>query len=269
MNADQGIQFIAEEANRLARLLPVSVIEALVRGLGTDLESVGAFNRGRIVSAIAHPHYRSLAVAFLDGWRACAPTVPSSSIAAALLTATAAKLAHGDGQTVEPVWTGPDVGVVPFRRTEQALLQVIDSASQRVLVVSYAVYNIPRIADALVCAADRGVRINVVIESPERNEGRDAYNTLAALGESVASRCSVYLWPSEKRARDESGRPGILHVKCAVADGRSLFLSSANLTEYAFTINMELGVLVTAGTLPARIQEHFDKLITTGVLTIA
>ena len=37
---------------------------------------------------------------------------------------------------------------------------------------------------------------------------------------------------------------GILHVKCAVADGEWLFLSSANLKQQAFTINMELGMLV-------------------------
>ena len=59
---------------------------------------------------------------------------------------------------------------------------------------------------------------------------------------------------------------GILHVKCAVADGRWLFLSSANLTEYAFTINMELGVLVTGGSLPGQVQEHFDRLIANNLL---
>jgi phosphatidylserine/phosphatidylglycerophosphate/cardiolipin synthase-like enzyme len=51
-----------------------------------------------------------------------------------------------------------------------------------------------------------------------------------------------------------------------VADGRWLFLSSANLTEYAFTINMELGVLVTGGKLPAQVQEHFDRLVVGGTL---
>jgi hypothetical protein len=34
-----------------------------------------------------------------------------------------------------------------------------------------------------------------------------------------------------------------------------------NPTEYAFTINMELGVLVTGGSLPGQVQEHFDLLI--------
>jgi len=48
--------------------------------------------------------------------------------------------------------------------------------------------------------------------------------------------------------------------------GRWLFLSSANLTEYAFTINMELGVLVTGGHMPRQVQDHFDKMMTTGLL---
>jgi phosphatidylserine/phosphatidylglycerophosphate/cardiolipin synthase-like enzyme len=45
-----------------------------------------------------------------------------------------------------------------------------------------------------------------------------------------------------------------------------MFLSSANLTEYAFTINMELGLLVTGGTLPERVQRHFERLVTAGTL---
>jgi hypothetical protein len=48
--------------------------------------------------------------------------------------------------------------------------------------------------------------------------------------------------------------------------GRWLSLSSASPTEYAFTINMELGVLVTDGKLPEQVQEHFDRLAGTGVL---
>jgi phosphatidylserine/phosphatidylglycerophosphate/cardiolipin synthase-like enzyme len=171
-----------------------------------------------------------------------------------------------EGQSVELVWTGPDVGVVAFRRTEQVVLQVINLTTEQLLVVSYAVFQIPQIADALVRAADRGVSIRLVVESPDRIEGRSAYNTLAALGPTVASRCAVYLWPVEKRLRDGTGRPGILHVKCAVADGRWLFLSSANLTEYAFSINMELGVLITEGGIPARVQSHFDAMIDNGIL---
>jgi len=71
----------------------------------------------------------------------------------------------------------------------------------------------------------------------------------------------------EKREKDINGKLGILHVKCAVADGNHLFLSSANLTDYAFTINMELGLLVTGGKLPEHVERHFERLIEAGQLT--
>ena len=38
-------------------------------------------------------------------------------------------------------------------------------------------------------------------------------------------------------------------------------LSSPNLTQQAFTINMELGVLVRGGTMPKRVEEQFRMLI--------
>ena len=106
----------------------------------------------------------------------------------------------------------------------------------------------------------------MIIETPDRLEGQNTYDTLKALGPAVAARSNVYLWPLDKRKKDDSGKHGILHVKCAVADGRWLLLSSANLTEYAFTLNMELGLLITGGDLPRQAEDHFDRLIQTGVL---
>lgn len=168
--------------------------------------------------------------------------------------------------TIELVWTGPDVGQIPLRRTEQAILQLIEWASRRLTIISYAVYNIPHIREALVRTAQKGVAINVVLETPDKLETDNAYCTLKALGPAVASRCSVYLWPLDKRPRDGSGKPGILHVKCAVADANRLLLTSANLTEYAFTVNIELGLLVTGGELPGKVENHFDRLIQNGIL---
>ena len=245
-----GYHVIAEEASRLAKFLPPSVVEAIAARLERcDGSDRGAL-RGQIAQAVPSPHHRALVVAFLDRWDQEAGDVLPQSVAAALLTASLAEKGHREGQSVELVWTGPDVGVVPLRRTEQVILQVIDTASQRLLVVSYAVFNIPRICEALVRAADRGVVINVVVESPERIEGQKAYSTLAALGPTVAARCGVYVWPIEGRFRGGTGKPGILHVKCVVADGRWLFLSSANLTEYALSVNMELGVTSHHGEAP-------------------
>jgi phosphatidylserine/phosphatidylglycerophosphate/cardiolipin synthase-like enzyme len=182
-------------------------------------------------------------------------------VAAALLTAAHIEQTHQQQQSAELVWTGAGSEAHPFRRTEQAILQVLDSARQRITLVSYAVYRIPNVCQALVRAARRGVQISVIVETPDKLEGENEYSTLRALGDDVAACSAVYYWPKERRGQDDKGKLGILHVKCAVADARQLFLSSANLTEYAFTINMELGLLVTGGQLPAQVQEHFDRLI--------
>ncbi len=259
-------QFIAGEAYRLAKVLPSSVIEAIAirleRSDGTD----GGTMRGRIVQALPNPHHRALVAAFLDRWYRQAPTVLPQTVTAALLTASEAEQGHRDGQTVELVWTGPDAGVVPLRRTEQAILQVIDSATRRITLVSYAVYHVRFVCEALVRAAGRGTRIDVIVETPNKLEGENEYNTIRALGDDVAACSTLYYWPKEQRARDSSGKLGILHVKCVVADGRWAFLSSANLTDYALTINMELGLLITDGELPNRIERHFDRLIDSGTL---
>jgi cardiolipin synthase len=69
----------------------------------------------------------------------------------------------------------------------------------------------------------------------------------------------------QNRKSDGSGKLGILHVKSVVGDGRWLFLSSANLTKYAFSLNMELGVLKTGGQAPQRIERMFENLISNGV----
>jgi phosphatidylserine/phosphatidylglycerophosphate/cardiolipin synthase-like enzyme len=91
-----------------------------------------------------------------------------------------------------------------------------------------------------------------VVETPDRLEGQNTYDTLRALGPSVAARSSIYLWPLDKREKDDNGKCGILHVKCVAADGRWLYLSSANLTSYAFSVNMELGLLLKSRDLANR-----------------
>jgi phosphatidylserine/phosphatidylglycerophosphate/cardiolipin synthase-like enzyme len=250
----------------MASALPSSVMHSFAASIQDCDANEWHWWKSGIVSGIAQPYYRSLISDFLDTWHAHASIVAPEAVAAALLTAAHSEQAHHQHQSVELVWTGPDVGMAPLRRTEQALLQVIDSASRRTTVVSYAVYNVPRICEALVRAADRGVSITVIVETPDRLEGQNTYDTLKALGHSVAARCSVYFWPVENRTTDNAGRPGILHAKCAVTDGHWLFVSSANLTEYAFTLNMELGLLITGGGLPSQVESQFERMIQTGAL---
>jgi phosphatidylserine/phosphatidylglycerophosphate/cardiolipin synthase-like enzyme len=106
----------------------------------------------------------------------------------------------------------------------------------------------------------------ICLETPDASEGRIAFDTLRALGNEVVQHARVYVWPLDQRPQSSTGKHGSLHAKVAVADGKTLLISSANLTEYAMTLNMELGVLIRGGELPSRIQQHFERLIETRIL---
>jgi len=254
---------IVEAAMGLASMLPTSTVETLAAAI---LTCAGSSLKSEIAQRVPHHHHRDLALVFVDRWRMEAAGVEADAVAIALQTAALSERAHRDSQTVELVWTGPDVGDAPFRRTEQAILQVLDAAQERITLVSFAVYRIPNIATALVRAARRGVRLTVIVETPDKIEGEGEYSTLRALGADVAACSSVYYWPKPNRPLGVNWKVGILHVKCAVADGEWLFLSSANLTQQAFTVNMELGMLVHGGTMPSRVERQFGAMIADGAL---
>jgi phosphatidylserine/phosphatidylglycerophosphate/cardiolipin synthase-like enzyme len=266
MKMTTGQQDIATCAGKLAAILPFPVMQLLAEAVATCQPNDWPTARNQVVQCLSHPYYRSLAADFLDSWRASEPQLPAQAVVMALLTAAHAEETHRKNQSLDLVWTGPDGGGAPLRHTEQAILQVLDSAEERITLVSYAVYRIPHVRESLVRAAGRAVRIKVILETPNKCEGQNEYDTLQALGSEVASCATVYYWPESHRPKGDNDKHGILHVKCAVADARWLFLSSANLTEQAFTINMELGLLLTGGPLPGQVEQQFDRLIGEGVL---
>ena len=257
---------IGAAAAKLADRLPHSVVNVVAGAVSLHGGMDRSAARQAILQSLPMPDFRDATADFLDHWHTHAASVGAEAVAVALVTAAKSEHHHRHEETVEIVWTGPEPAETRFRQTEQAILEVVNTATKRLTVVSYDVYRIPRIREALVAAANRGVSIRLIVETPNRIEGQGEYDCLLALGENVASACSVHYWPQENRAKDDNGKIGILHVKCAVADGRRMFLSSANFTEYAFTINMELGLLVTGGKLPGQIERHFERLIEVGHL---
>ncbi len=249
-------------ANRLPYTVMVAFADVVAQHGGIDWQAA----RTTILQSLPTADFRDAATDFLYHWRSSASSLPPQAVAAALVTAAQAELSHRQQETVEIVWTGPETSDNRFRQTEQAILEVLNSATHRLTVASYALYRIPRVNDALSTAANRGVRIRLIVETPNETESQSEYDNLVALGDKVASVSTVYYWPHRNRPKDKNGKVGILHVKCAVADGQSLFLSSANFTEYAFTINMELGLLITGGKLPGQVESHFDRLASSGSL---
>ena len=250
----------------LAETLPESAIAPLAEAIGNVAPGDWTALRTAAMQLLATPHVRTLVGAFMDTWQTRAPTVAPSSVALALHAAGTTLIRQRRAQTVELVWTGPASGQ-PLRRTAQVLQTVIDEARRSLLIVSFAVYDIPEIGAALLRAARRGVTIRLVIESAQASAGKVAFDGLAAFGPQVAAHAEVYCWPLEQRPRDGEGRYGSLHAKCAVADATILLISSANLTHYALNLNMELGTLIRGGPQPREVQAHILALIQRDVLT--
>ena len=195
----------------------------------------------------------------IDRWEREAPTVPPRQLLGAVQLAVATIGHERARQELELVWTGPQGKAVALRNTKQALKQLIDEATTRLLIVSFAVYDIPDVVAALLAASARGVQIRILVENYDRSR-RQYRSQLRAFGP-LREKATIYGWPLEQRPQNESGDVGLLHVKCAVADGRGLFLSSANLTHYALTLNIEMGILVHGGPLPTQVETHFTDLI--------
>jgi phosphatidylserine/phosphatidylglycerophosphate/cardiolipin synthase-like enzyme len=204
---------------------------------------------------------------FVENWEK-AKDMPSPKEMALMISAVDSALEHHRQiQSIELTWTGPKTREVNLRRTDQALIELINSSKQRVIIVSFAVYKAKSIMSALEKAANRDVDIQIIVESPDASEGKIAYDTIAALGMAMKSKAKIFIWPHAKREVDTNGKYGALHAKVAVGDKNILYISSANLTDYAMSLNMEMGILVFGGELPAQVQGHFDELIAEGTLS--
>jgi phosphatidylserine/phosphatidylglycerophosphate/cardiolipin synthase-like enzyme len=230
------------------------LVDALQDGAGRD----------QLIELVASDHYRAVIQGVIQAWSASPDT--SSEALALALKASASAIRRGEVGTVSVVWSGPPTHTVPVRRTDQALLELIRGARARLVVVSFAVYRVETVASALVAAAERGVDVAVVLESAIESGGSVRYEMAAALGNEVAECAKLYSWPASRRPRNKAGSLASLHAKCAVADDATLLISSANLTESALQRNMELGLLVRGGPIPARVHRHFETLIATGDL---
>jgi phosphatidylserine/phosphatidylglycerophosphate/cardiolipin synthase-like enzyme len=264
---DEQRQILLESTLQLTNQLPLDAVSALAQGIASAENSApSAALRAELLQTIPQPAMRAAVQRFLDTWQQHAAAVPPAAVALALHAAAAAFHHARQKQQIDLVWTGPLTAGVAMRRTDQALLQVIHSARKELLVVSFAVYKIPAISEALVAAASRQVAIRICVEAPEPSGQQMAYDTIRALGPLVTATTNIYIWPASRRPTDARGRAGVLHTKCAVADRQLLFLSSANLTDYALNLNMELGVLIQGGTEPATVAAQFDGLIAAGTL---
>jgi phosphatidylserine/phosphatidylglycerophosphate/cardiolipin synthase-like enzyme len=193
----------------------------------------------------------------LDEFLRCQADV-RSELAPMLEVALAAKRSR---QIAELVWTGPATPVVPARGTERVLCDLIRSAERRLTMTSFGIFQVPRLVEELERSLGRGVALRIVLGDREWHSDQEIDRQRHQLGRVVVAQATLLQWPPERRPRDDQGHAGLMHVKAAVADSRVAFLTSANLTEAALERNMELGVLIRGGPLPASIDRLIDALM--------
>ena len=222
--------------------------------LAAAYHSVGAISpasAAKVAQSVPAPH-RAEVDRLNRAW-AKTPALPGAAIAIALEAALSA-VALIDHPEVQVVVTGPDSPAVPVRLTSEVVSQLIERATARVMLVSFAAYQVTGIVRALDAAATRGIAVALVLESSEKLEGGGGASAYAAH--------AVYEWPPDRREPPSAK----LHAKAVIVDSRDVLLTSANMTNAAYDANIELGVLCRGGGVAAQIQKHFDGLIATGVL---
>ncbi|MEU5697294.1 DISARM system phospholipase D-like protein DrmC [Streptomyces aurantiacus] len=239
--------------------------EAAVAALGLsrskDLAGLLAQGRTRerILTELATPGVGEAVAALCDAMES--ESVPSPEAAAYVRGYAAARRQARDAVRVRTVWSGPSTPGVPARATAQVLIEVIDEARHELLAMTYAARAYPALTRALTEAVHRGVRTHVVVETLagaggllRGKEPADAFAAVPGL--------RLWAWARDPAEQIRSRQ----HAKLAVADRRTLFLGSANLTESAARRNIEAGVLVTGGEAPRRAAEHIVELQRLGVL---
>lgn len=197
-------------------------------------------------------------------WMGSPATGPAEIAAAFLAAAEAAAITAGSG-AIELVWTGPKTGLIPARRTEQVLLEIIDSAAAELFLVTYVFYKATTVIKALDSVINRGVRVSVLLESSLEHGGTAKGDSVKTIAESIPG-AIIYVWAAASREPHGDALSASVHAKCAVADRKLALITSANLTSAALERNMELGLLIRGGSVPEKLHAHLEALVATNVI---
>ena len=153
-------------------------------------------------------------------------------------------------QSIDVVWTGPTSSVTSSRLTAAVIAGLLNEAEREIVLVSYASYPPKPVRDALVAASARGVSIVLLAERPGDRPG---FNGDDLPIPDIS--CTRLHWPAF--ARDAGAA---LHAKILIIDGLTALVGSANFTGHAMERNLECGLLVRGGPLPAQILRHLMTL---------
>ncbi len=204
-----------------------------------------------------NPNLQSLCSRFLD---ICESSNCSTAVIASTLRGACSVVSVlNQHSAVNLVWTGPQTEYISIRHTESVLTELIYSARNQLFMVSFVAYNAPAIIGALRNALERGVRVRMLLELSKNQGGRQVDHDSLGLMKRDLPEIQLFQWKQEDSK-------GVVHAKCAVADGERLFVTSANISEAALERNMEAGMLVAGGDAPKQMMCHLQALVDTRVI---
>ncbi|WP_271611554.1 DISARM system phospholipase D-like protein DrmC [Bradyrhizobium sp. CCBAU 21360] len=206
-------------------------------------------------------HAKNITAELVARWRAT--SVTPAELAGILVGAARAYHDAKAEQELELVWTGPAGPSIATRRTDQALLEVIDAATGRLFVTSFVAYKVPSIVRAFEEAVRRGVRLSMLLEPAESVGGNISIDVIGKMKAALPG-ARILTWIN----KEPKFVGGSVHAKIAVADETICFVSSANLTGHAMERNMEAGILIKGGNIPIDLQRHLEALEAANVIAL-
>ncbi len=238
----------------------------MVRELADELSDIKTTNRDTYEGLFAQiPNFelRQRFSSLIKAWKESFPDHPNMFLAIVLRAVAESLRIERSKQKVELVWTGPNRLETSTRHSGEVLIELVNHAQQSLHLVSFALYQYKPLIQAMLDAVSRGVKISMYIETHKSD--MQPIEMIRRFSSELVDHVELFIWPKSNRIASTTNTVGSLHAKLAIADADMLFISSANLTEYALTINLEAGVLFHGGDKPKQIIAELNYLVRTGI----
>jgi phosphatidylserine/phosphatidylglycerophosphate/cardiolipin synthase-like enzyme len=173
-------------------------------------------------------------------------------------------------ELVDVVTTGPELSGTANRDTGVVVSDLFRKAEQSVIIAGYAVYQGQKVFQALAerMAERPALKVRLYLDISRR----PGDTTISAqLVQRFCRQFEESQWPAGKAIPEiyydpraveiDRKKAAILHAKCVVIDGESVFVSSANFTEAAQQKNIEIGLLLKSEAVAERITRFLDSLV--------
>ncbi|MFG2381151.1 MULTISPECIES: DISARM system phospholipase D-like protein DrmC [Streptomyces] len=261
-NAPKTAPSLSEVLSGLVATLPETYLAAWINVLHTVPAPDGR-TESRLIAAHPGVGLGPRAGLLLSAWRSADPQPPGCALALALEAAANRYEQDLAAHHVEIAVSGPVSDAVPIRLTASVAIQVIRAASITLLVTSYAAFGIQEIVSEIRAAADRGVSVDLVLETARASggrlhgdgDGRTAFHELRFHPD-----VHLWQWANDER-HGPGGRRGSMHAKVIAADRNTALLGSANLTDNAYSDNLEIGAVIRDPSAVASLVDHFINLM--------